>query len=144
MGLYERILTSVVCTDLTDSVCTHHDLAQDLALINLAEGLYERILIEAISADRTQWGLYTRNVTASETISFSCNHWDDRVFVAKTANSVFENWRNLILERTACLRKREFVTISWYTRIYRNGPHYEGQGRDIAWSYSSSLFCTSL
>ena len=127
MGLYERILTSVVCTDLTDSVCTHHDLAQDLALINLAEGLYERILIEAISADRTQWGLYTRNVTASETISFSCNHWDDRVFVAKTANPVFENWRNLILER-----------------IYRNGPHYEGQGRDIAWSYSSSLFCTSL
>ena len=32
-----------------------------LALINLAGGLYERILTEVVSTNRTQWGLYTRS-----------------------------------------------------------------------------------
>ena len=32
----------------------------DLTLINLAGGLYGRILTEVGSTDRTQWGLYTR------------------------------------------------------------------------------------
>ena len=32
----------------------------NLALINRAGGLYGRILTEVVSADRTQWGLYTR------------------------------------------------------------------------------------
>ena len=33
---------------------------RDLALINWAGGLYERILTEVASTDRTQWGLYQR------------------------------------------------------------------------------------
>ena len=44
----------------------------------------------------------------SVTIRFSCSHWDDRFFAAKTVNldwtgTLVENWINLIPERTACL-----------------------------------------
>jgi len=35
-------------------------LKWDLALINQAAGLYGRILIEVVSTDQTQWGLYSQ------------------------------------------------------------------------------------
>ena len=61
------------------------------------------------------------------TIRFSCSHWDDRFFAAKTVNldwtgTLVENWINLIPEKLlACVWERKFVTISWYTaRIYLN------------------------